>query len=340
MKTYFLNDGDLSGFVTNLIEKSPVFAPVAKKTRFVFDKLESVDDLRLDYDTTILPPKKLFVPTKQDLVKFDNGEFEECIEPEEKILFGVHPYDIKAIAMMDWIHEESNFDIYYHSNRQATTIIGSSVQNHYKRAFFGSVCKELKVMGHDMFLTKITDGYLVEVLTKKGGDIIPEGNFTKAAQGQIDEAAAVNQKADKNCPEKLNNSSLEIKHKIRMYYDSDVWKKKSEDCFSCGSCNIVCPTCYCFDIQDDWGLGAADGKRYRRWDACLTCEFSEVAVQGGSENFREERAERYRHRIMRKTSFLNDKLGGPACVGCGRCAGTCTADVADPVAIINEIMEK
>jgi formate hydrogenlyase subunit 6/NADH:ubiquinone oxidoreductase subunit I len=125
-----------------------------------------------------------------------------------------------------------------------------------------------------------------------------------------------------------------------MYYDSDIWKRRSEDCFSCGSCNIVCPTCYCFDIQDNWGLGTADGKRYRRWDACMTCEFSEVSVQGGKENFREDRAERFRHRIMRKTAFLNDKLGGPACVGCGRCSAACTADIANPVAVINEIMEK
>ena len=340
MKTFFLSDGDLAGFVTKLIAKSPVFAPVSKKTRFVFDKLESVEDLRLDYDTTILPPKKLFVPTTQDLVTFENGKYEDCIKPENKILFGVHPYDIKAISMMDWIHEESNFDIYYHSNRKATTIIGSNVQNHYKHAFFGTVCKELKVMGHDMFLTKITDGYLVDVLTKKGDALLPEGNFADATPTQIEEAADINTKADENCPSKLKNTSLEIKHKIRMYYDSDIWKKRSENCFSCGSCNIVCPTCYCFDIQDEWALDPTSGKRFRRWDACLTCEFSEVSVQGGSENFREERAERFRHRIMRKTSFLNDKLGGPACVGCGRCSGTCTADIADPVSIINEIMEK
>ena len=263
MKTYFLQDGDLNGFVANLMLKSPVIAPVAKKTRFVFDKLESVDDLRLDYDTTILPPKKLFVPTKQDLIKFDGENYEQCIDPEEKIIFGVHPYDIKAISMMDWIHEESNFDVYYHSNRKAATIIGTSVQNHYKRAFFGSVCQELKIMGHDMFMTKITDGYLVEVITKKGDALVSEGKFQEATDAQIAEAEAVNTKADENCPQSLKNSSMEIKHKIRMYYDSDVWEKKSEDCFGCGSCNIVCPTCYCFDIQDDWGLGAADGKRER-----------------------------------------------------------------------------
>lgn len=64
MKTYFLQDGDLAGFVSNLMGKCPVIAPVAKRSRFVFKELATVDDLRLDYDTTILPPQKSIFPTE------------------------------------------------------------------------------------------------------------------------------------------------------------------------------------------------------------------------------------------------------------------------------------
>jgi formate hydrogenlyase subunit 6/NADH:ubiquinone oxidoreductase subunit I len=72
----------------------------------------------------------------------------------------------------------------------------------------------------------------------------------------------------------------------------------------------------------------------------LTEDFAKVSLGGGAtENFREERAERFRHRIMRKASYLNEKLGGPACVGCGRCSAACTSDIADPVNVINKIME-
>jgi ferredoxin len=190
-----------------------------------------------------------------------------------------------------------------------------------------------------MFLTKIEGGYFVEVFSKKGDDLLELGDFLQGTDAQKDEADAVNLAADQNCPESLKNSSSEIKHKVRMFYDSKIWEETSEGCFSCGSCNLVCPTCYCFDIQDEWGLGKNDGCRYRRWDACLTREFSEVSVQGGTENFREREAERFRHRILRKTAFLNDKLGAPACVGCGRCSGACTANIANPVSIINKIME-
>lgn len=341
MENYFLKEENLSSFVSNLMDKTPVVAPVAKRTRFVFAELESPEELRLDYDTTILPPKKLFFPPKQDLVKFDENGYQACLNPQPKILLGVHPHDIKAIAMTDKLFELDNPDKNYLENRSATTIIGSNVQTHYKHAFFGSVCQELKPTGHDMFLTKITDGYVVEVLTDKGKELLASGEFTDASDTQITEAKEVLAKAEADCPEKLNGTSTEIQAKVRnAFKTNDFWEEASEDCFSCGSCNIVCPTCYCFDVQDDWGLGTCDGVRSRKWDACLTSEFSQVSVQGGTENFREERAERFRHRFMRKTAYLNEKLGGPACVGCGRCSGACTADIANPVTVINKIMEQ
>jgi len=339
MQKLFLQDENLGSFVSTLIKNYPVIGPVAKKTRFVFSNLKSSDDLRLDYDTTILPPKKVFFPTKQNLLEFDGNSIKGCINPKNNILFGVHPYDIKAISMLDKLFSENHRDNNYLANREATIIIGSNVQNHYKHAFFGTQCKDMELKGHDMFLTKIIGGYAVETLTEKGNKLIQSGKFEQLDEEKIREAEEVNRKADENCPEKINFSSEEIKEKIRASFDSDIWDELSKKCFSCSSCNTVCPTCYCFDVQDQWAIDQKSGVRYRRWDGCLSIDFSEVSVQGGTENFRETRASRFRHRVMRKTAYLNDKLGFPACVGCGRCSGACTINIANPVKIIERIME-
>ncbi len=340
MKRCYISDEHLNGFVEALMGRGPVIAPVAKQSRFVFEKLETVDDLMLDYDTTILPPKVAFFPTKQELVTFDGKEAKSCINPTDQVLFGVHPYDIKGIAMSDKFYTDSHVDENYMANRRATTIVGSSVQKHYKHAFFGSVCMEVEVIGHDMFLTRVAGGYVADVLTDKGEALLGLGQFGDATDAQAGEADQVNQAAMENCPEKLENTSAQIRDKMRSSFRSDVWEELSEDCFSCGSCNTVCPTCYCFDVQDEWGLDGVSATRCRTWDSCLTAEFSEVSVQGGCENFREQRAERFRHRFMRKAAYLNEQLGGPACVGCGRCSGACTADIANPVVVINKIMEQ
>jgi len=339
MKTYFVNDKDMDTFVASLIDSYSVVGPVAKGARFIFDKITAPDQLRLDYDTTVLPPKKFFFSPKQDLVKFEDGKYESCLDPQELVLLGVHLHDIKGIAMTDIVFKETYPDHNYLANRNAAIIIGANVQNVYKHAFFGSINEKMPVSGCDMFLTKISGGYVAEVLSEKGQKIIVLGDFTEASGEQVDEAAKVNQKAAADCPEKLEHDAEAVKDKLRASFEAPVWEELSKDCFSCGSCNIVCPTCYCFDVQDEWGLGKADGKRYRRWDACLTSEFAEVTGQGGSENFRENKAQRYRHRFMRKTAYLNDKLGGPACIGCGRCSGACTADIANPVKTIKKVME-
>ena len=340
-RNLYLNDQEFSGFVKGLLEKYPVYAPVAKNTRFVFAELESAEDLRLDYDTTVLPPKSVFFPPKQELIRFTENGFEDCIEPRERVLLGVHPYDIKAIAMSDKFFSDNYADSNYLAQREATIIVGSSVQNHYEHAFFGSVAADAPVTGHDLFLTKVAEGYVVEALTEKGMNLPGISGLSDAEEERIAEAEEVNRKALDNCPEKLNGDSAEIREKVRgLFSDEEMWKEFSRDCFSCGSCNTVCPTCFCFDVQDEWNIDGKSGVRYRTWDSCLTREFSEVTAQGGTENFRSDRHERFRHRFMRKTAYLNDQLGAPACVGCGRCSGACTADIANPTKVINSIMER
>ncbi|MBF0315552.1 MAG: 4Fe-4S dicluster domain-containing protein [Oligoflexia bacterium] len=341
MNVYFLKEHDFNSFMSKMIESKKVIGPVAKKSKFVFDKLESPEQLRLDYDVTILPPKKEFFPTCQKLVCFDGNKFEGCINPQEKILFGVHFYDVKAIDMTDHLFSEKNQDWNYLANRKATTIVASNIQKVSGRAFFASVGKEVGPKGHDAFITKINGGYVFEAITDKGEAIVKFGKFEKASDSQKSEAQSANESMLGKCPEKLKYSSSEIADKVRKNFTNEkLWEEAAHDCFSCGSCNVVCPTCYCFDVQDDWNLDQKTGTRSRYWDACLTEDFSKVSLGGGhAENFRESRGDRFRHRIMRKATYLNEKLGGPACVGCGRCSSACTADIADPVNVINKIME-
>ena len=338
-KTYYLKEDALKPFIEAIKARYPVIAPVAKRKRFVFEKLASADEVRLDYDTTILPPKKLFFPTLQPLLTFDAQGGKSAIAPREQVLFGVHPHDVKAIDMADVFYADNDADHAYLANRHATVIVAATVQNHYKHAFFGTVCRELEPKGQDLWLTRVAGGYTMEVYTEKGEALAALADAAEATAAQVEEAEAAKKAADADCPESLKCDSAAIRAKVRPSFDHPAWKTLSEDCFSCGSCNTVCPTCFCFDVQDEWNLDGVSGTRHRTWDACLVCEFSEVSVQGGSENFRSEKADRFRHRFMRKTAYLNDQLGGPACVGCGRCSGACTADIANPTTVINTLME-
>ncbi|HAH06934.1 MAG TPA: hypothetical protein DCM05_10475 [Elusimicrobia bacterium] len=341
MSAHFIKESDFKAFVSALIKAKPVYGPTAKRSKFVFSRLESPEQLRLDYDVTLLPPKKLFFPTSQDLVRFDGDKFEACVQPEEKILFGVHFYDVKALDMTDLLFREKNPDWNYLAHRECTTLVASSIQAVAPRAFWGSVGREVQPKGHDAFLTKIQGGFVYEPRTPKGEALLKHGAFGKASDEQVAEARKANDDIKKRCPQELKKPSASIARKVRAAFDDEtLWDKLAEDCFSCGSCNTVCPTCYCFDVQDVWNVDQKSGARTRTWDACLTREFAEVSLGAGAhENFRESRGERFRHRIMRKAVYLNEKLGGPACVGCGRCSSACTSDIADPVRVIEQIVK-
>ena len=340
MTVSFIRSDDFPAFVTALIEAGPVYGPVAKRSRFTFERLESPDELRLDYDVTILPPKKLFFPPAQDLLHFDADGFRPALEPVEKVLLGVHFYDVKAIDQTDLLFSERNYDVNYLAHRQTTTIVASNVQTVSSRAFFASVGADVQPKGHDAFMTAIGYGYVFETLTERGEALLEHGVFQPATEAQIIEAADVNAAALEQCPERLAYSTQDIAAKVRASFGDDaMWASMAADCFSCGTCNTVCPTCYCFDVQDTWNVDQTSGQRTRYWDGCLTEDFAKCSLgEGACENFREERGARFRHRMMRKATYLNEKLGGPACVGCGRCSAGCTADIADPVRIIDQIM--
>lgn len=341
MSAYFIAAQDFGGFVEGLIRTKRVVAPVAKRGKFVFGELESPDQLRLDYDVTLLPPKKVFFPPAQDLVRFAPTAVEGCIDPVETVLFGVHFYDVKGIDMTDFLFRERNADYNYLAQREATTIVGANVQTVSPRAFWGSVGREIAPQGHDAFLTAIDGGYVFETRTEKGEALVAGGAFRRATPEEVAAAAEVNAKAMEACAEQLPYSSADIAVKVRESFGNEqLWDELAQDCFSCGSCNTVCPTCYCFDVKDSWNLDQSSGARTRYWDACLTREFASVTMAGGgTENFREHHSSRFRHRFMRKAAYLNEKLGGPACTGCGRCSLACTANIADPVRVITRIME-
>ena len=341
MKAYFLKESEFPSFLKNLLKSTKVIGPTAKKNKFVFKELESPEELRLDYDTTILPAKKFIFPPKQDLVKFAKGKMSSCIAPTPQVILGLHFYEVKAIDMLDELFKQGHADRNYLANREMTTIVATNIQRVSERAFWASVGTEMPFSGHDAFMTAIRGGYVYEPLTEKGENLLKHAKWDSATEAQVKEAQDVNQKVFKQCPEKLNHTSQEIADKVRKAFDKkEIWESLSKDCFSCGTCNTVCPTCYCFDVQDVWNLDQTSGTRSRTWDGCLLEDFSTVSLGGGHiENFREERYQRFRHRIMRKATYLNTKLGGPACVGCGRCSAGCVPDIADPVKAIEKIME-
>jgi formate hydrogenlyase subunit 6/NADH:ubiquinone oxidoreductase subunit I len=193
--------------------------------------------------------------------------------------------------------------------------------------------------GFDLMLTDIGGHYVVESRSRRGEDLLSRYAQTRPATAEeIARRERVRADAAGRCRQRgLTVAKEEIPLLLERYTDAWLWEEKSGKCLSCGTCNLVCPTCYCFDVWDELAIDLVQGKRLRRWDGCLLQDFAKVA---SGENFRETRTSRYQHRFLRKGCYLLPILDDVACVGCGRCASACLADIADPVDVFNRLKEE
>jgi len=340
VKTILKNDFNI--FVDNLINSGEfeVIGVKSKSERFIFDKLENSNQLRLYYDVTILPPKKYFLPPVEMLINFDlkkSSKPKELIDKKPRIIIGVHPYDIVAIEQMDKVYLDSQKDDFYKKRRDNTIIIGSDIQNVSKRSFALSMGTNVVESGFDLLLTDIGNKYIITIGTKKGKNLIDQfASVRESKNSEIRKIYKTRNSAALQYKRKTNIQKEEWSKYLAANFDNTLWEERSNKCLECSSCTMVCPTCYCYDVQDSVSLNMSEGVRYRTWDGCLLRDFTKI---GSGEIFRESKISRYRHRFYRKGNYLRERYGFVACVGCGRCGTACLPDIADPCEVINELSQ-
>ncbi len=332
MKKYNLLLQNIPDFVSHLQAQGEVLAPHKKgDNSFSFDKVTNANNVILDYNRTLQSIRKFFLPPTERLLNYSLNEntFTKVeIENNQRIFLGVHSYDMQAVLKLDFNFSDRMPEANYLKRRENCTFIGISFEPddfHFSRSV-GITVEDTE--GFDLFLNHHENGYEVQVLTERGEEIIK--GF----------------KALGNAP-KLAETNRQFKNKIKFNYNrlpevmeqswkSPVWDEVAQRCVGCGTCTLVCPTCYCFNMVDNVDLKLTDGTRDRHWDSCMLNSFAAVA---GGENFRESLAERQRHRVYRRFKYITDKTGDPWCVGCGRCAAYCTAGISI-VEIINQLSDE
>ncbi len=326
MDQKFLASDQVADFVSHLMKQKTVYAPqFSGKHSVALGKVVSPEDVVLDYARTMQSVKKFFLPPRDELLRFDLNDqsFEPAaVQPLDAIFLGIHSYDRAAVDRLDYNFSQGHAEKNYLRRREGVLWVGVSFAPD-EFHFSGSVgIGPQDVQGFDVFLTRSRDGYVVDILTPAGEELcagfaLSEVTQPKPAPGHFHQHIFLPQA-------KLNEV-------MAASYHNPIWDETAEKCVGCGSCNIVCPTCYCFNVEENVDITVTCGSRERIWDGCMLREFSEVA---GGEVFRGGLAERQRHRVMRKFKYLSDKTGHPWCVGCGRCTAYCTAGISI-VTIVN-----
>jgi len=332
-----LRKQNLNEFISALLPHYRVGGPVKLNSSYAFRDIRDPSKLRLDYPTTILPPKKYLLPVKESLFRFNLSHPQVVQEVEmdsPTVLFGVHTCDLNGIQLLDRVFTRGHIDPNYVKRREQTIIVSIECLRPCDEHSF---CKSMGTLtadeGFDIHMIDLGEAYAMDANTEKGENLLKYAKINPASTEDIDRLNSVINAKWGLFSYHLEFDVSELAPLLSVSMKSPLWEELGDRCLACAACTNVCPTCFCFNVKDEIELELIRGERVRNWDSCQLDEFATVA---GGHNFRESRALRQRHRFMRKGRYILSTYNHLGCTGCGRCARDCLVDIT-PVKVFNEL---
>jgi sulfhydrogenase subunit beta (sulfur reductase) len=310
---------DFGRFVCALAKKFEVLAPVEEKGVFNFRPVSDASGIKLS-GHSYLPLKNLFFKPRDVIFRFSGFKVKVPKSPRKKrVVLGAKRCDLNSIMKQDIMFMDETRDVVYANERERTFLIGYHCNEAFDEYCF---CGSMDLRDcFDLMLYEKKDRFIVEVGSEKGGKIVRMfRRFFKP--GRL-----------LSPKEKVIRGAGRLKKRdISGVYHHRDWKKGVDLCLSCGACTVLCPSCYCFDLEDTNDISdLRKGERVRIHASCQLKDFTTVA---GGHVFRESREDRFKHRIYHQLQYFRERHGTNLCTGCGRCIRHCPTRI-DFVKIIN-----
>jgi ferredoxin len=262
------------------------------------------------------------------------------IEPEPMdspkwAFLGVRSCDLHAIRTLDrTMLDVEHPDPAYRARREGTFIVALNCGTAGGTCFCVSMeTGPEATFGFDLALTEMLEGdrhyFLVEEGSDVGREVLADVPTAEATESECESAHRVVERTAASMGREMETDGL--KELLYRNYEHPRWDEVSERCLTCGNCTMVCPTCFCTDVEDVTDL-EGNAERWQRWDSCFTVDFTHTA--GGS--VRSSGRSRYRQWMTHKLATWFDQFGTSGCVGCGRCITWCPVaiDITEEAAVI------
>jgi len=324
MTTKKMGKKDIARLLEQWRKQFIVFAPSRESGVAAMAEWDGQDISFLDwYRNTVVPPKASFLPPMEEMFRFQKGKEGYNIEllskdEDRRLIFGVRPCDARAIAIVDMTFKDAYEDPYYLARRKNTVLVGLGCTNPCESCFCTSMgVSPAESADVDLMLVDIGDKFLIEEVTDKGKELMAKTKgLEEAAKEDGAKAKQAKEVAYDRVTRKLNTEG--IKDRLQASFDDEeFWEKTAAKCISCGICTLLCPTCYCFDINDE--MVKQEGTRFRSWDSCGFPNYTKMPM----ENPRREKWRRVRQKVCHKYEFYPMTFDVIACTGCGRCIRLC-----------------
>jgi formate hydrogenlyase subunit 6/NADH:ubiquinone oxidoreductase subunit I len=317
--------------------EADLLAPTRPSSADVFfEPVSSSAEVAFDYANALVSPTSLLFAPREEMfcvARRDDGRPEVVwdLGGPEQIIFGLRPCDVAAIAYLDHFFLGGDFaDSLYAARRGRTRLIALACEAAAHEHCFCSCCESGPVAsaGYDIQLSGTRDGYLVEVGSEAGGEIVR--GFSDLLRPATAEDVAERDEAASRLHTELSergNMPAAIRHVTSEAVAEEVWETIGDRCISCGGCSLVCPKCTCFSVVDEV-LDDGTISRSRCRDSCRLAGYTREASGVNPRPETSDRGKRFSYHKLSYRYVEQNEVHG--CVGCGRCAIVCMGGVAMP----------
>jgi sulfhydrogenase subunit beta (sulfur reductase) len=249
--------------------------------------------------------------------------------PGRRALLGIRGCDLAAVAVQDRVLLHGTHpDPVYTARRADLLLVGVACSDPASTCFCTSMGTGPAVGGGaDIAMTELDADdpaqhrFLLEARTEAGRAVVARVSARTAVFADDAAADAVVRRAGSLITRSVDGAGLP--EALRAGAEHPRWDAVAERCLSCGSCTMVCPTCFCTDVRDEPNVLAGSDERVRVWASCF--ELGHSYLHGGS--VRPSPRARYRQWATHKFSTWWDQFGTSGCVGCGRCITWCPVGI-------------